>query len=200
MSRTGSTAQHLRRALRSALLLALAFAVLLATSSCGGGNNSSQSASGGEMHTFRSTDFGFHFSYTSGFRAFVTQRNYTTVSFNYYVVTNAVVGRKSIAPYSGDLSKLPPRSVVFLIERVNGGPMPMLSEPETHFPLRASSFTPVRGVSLPEGASWRESSIWANGWNLGADVYFAPRSSRPPGPLSGTSSRRSASSRFAPAS
>jgi hypothetical protein len=177
MSRTGSTAKHLRRALRSTLPLALAFTALLATSSCGGGNNSSQSASGGETHTFRSTDFGFHFSYTSGFRAFVTQRNYTMVSFKYYVVTNAVVGRKSIAPYSGDLSKLPPRSVVFLIERVNGGPMPMLSEPETHFPLRASSFTPVRGVSLPEGASWRESSIWANGWNLGADVYFAPRSS-----------------------
>jgi hypothetical protein len=130
------------------------------------------------MHTYRNAEFGFRLSYPNGFRAFATHRNYTMVSFQYYVVTNAVADRKSIAPYSGDLSKLPPRSAVFLIERVNGGPMPALSEPETHFPLRASSFKHIRGVSLPGGASWCESPVWANGWNLDAHVYFGPRASK----------------------
>jgi hypothetical protein len=165
---------------RACCLSVFLFATLLTV--CAGGNaagaSRSSSSGGPGAHTYRNSYFGFRFEYPSGFRARAVQRNYTMVSFKRFVVTNAAAGTRSVAPYAGDLSKLPARSVVFLIEHMDGGPGPALDQPEAHFPLRSTSFAPVRGVSLPKGASWREHGFSANGWNLGADVYFGARASR----------------------
>lgn len=176
---TDSTSPLPRRARRSLGLTGLALMALLAASSCGAGSNPNQPLGVVAPHTYRSAYFGFHFSYPSGFSARATQRNEGMVSFKRFIVANAAATRKKdIEPYTGSLSKLPARSAVFLIQHLDGGPPPWLDQPEARFPLRATGFKPVRGVTLPPGASWREYGFSANGWNLVADVYFGSRASR----------------------
>jgi hypothetical protein len=156
----------------------LAAALLLSSCAGGGSGAEPKSSAGTANRVYRSSDFGFHFSYPAGLRAHDFHRDYTMVSFRGAVVTNEAAGRNFVDAYAGALSKLPPRSAVLSIRHTDGGPMPWLEEREAHFPLRASSFAPVRHVTIPRGASWRERGFAANGWNLVADVYFAPLASQ----------------------
>lgn len=156
----------------------LAAALLLSSCAGGGSGAEPKSSAGTANRVYRSSDFGFHFSYPAGLRAHDFHRDYTMVSFKGAVVTNEAVGRDFVDANAPDLSKLPPRSVLLLIQHWEGGPIPSPDEQEARFPLRASSFAPLHRVNLPAGASWREHPFSANGWNFVADVYFGPQAGR----------------------
>jgi len=156
----------------------LAAALLLSSCAGGGSGVEPKSSAGTANRIYRSSDFGFHFSYPAGLRAHDFHRDYTRVSFRGAVVTNEAAGRDFVDANARDLSKLPSRSAVLLIQHMEGGPMPWLEKREAQFPLQASSFGSVRHVNLPRGASWRERWFAANGWNLVADVYFGPLASQ----------------------
>lgn len=165
-----------RRLFAPGILLA---AALLLSSCAGGGSGAEPKSSAGTANrVYRSSDFGFRFSYPTGFRARDFHRDYTMVSFRGVVVTNMAAGRDFVDANASDLSKMPSSSVVLLVQHMDGGPMPWLEGPEAHFPLQASSFAPVRRVNLPKGASWRQYGFSANGWNLETDVYFGSHASR----------------------
>jgi hypothetical protein len=168
---------RVRRRFLLALLVLVAF---LLSGSCGGVASGADrnSAAGTDTIVYRNSDFGLSLARPPGFPARAFHLDYGMVSFRGAVVTNAIAGHRAIAPYSRNLSKLPARSVVFLLEHRDGGPGPALEIPEAHFPLRAAAFGSIRGVTLPNAASWRQYGFSANGWGLLADVYFGPRASR----------------------
>jgi hypothetical protein len=160
------------------LLALLALGALPILASCGSEGAGQTPTAGAGTRVYRNAPFGFRFDYPRAFSARAFHRDYGMISLDGAVVTNASARGSGIAPYTPALSKLPARSVVFLVQQLNGGPAPALEEKEAHFPLRTASFAPVRGVTLPKGASWREYGFSANGWNLVADVYFGARASK----------------------
>jgi len=155
------------------LLLVVAVLLLLA---CGSGvSHASGNPSGG---VYRDSTFGFRLTYPAGLHARAVSRNYPMLSFKGVAVTNLPARQ---APTTADipaLSKLPSGAAVFLLEHMDGGPVPALERPEAHFPLRAAGFGSIRDVAIPKGASWREHGFSANGWDLLADVYFGPSASQ----------------------
>jgi hypothetical protein len=168
-----------RRASLVAGILFLVAAFLL-LSACGSNGNrvDRNSSAGGGTRVFHDSTFGFHFVYPAGFHAHAVLLDYGMVSFRGAVATNLSTRRPFFEANAHDLSKLPAGAVVFLLEHRDGGPGPALEIPEAHFPLRAASLAPVRGVTLAKSASWRQYGFSANGWNLVADVYVGPRASQ----------------------
>lgn len=156
-------------------MLLLVVAVLLLGACGSGASRASRNPSGG---VYRDSAFGFRLAYPAGLHARAVSRNYPMLSFKGVAVTNLLARQTPTTADIPALSKLPSDAAVFLLEHMDGGPVPALDRLEAHFPLRAAAFGTIRGVKLPEGESWREHAFSANGWDLLADVYFGPSASQ----------------------